>query len=112
MRCKLISCEVLFREMCDACSRSPHQLDVEFLPKGLHDLGGKAMAVRLQEAVDRTPDAIYDAVFPATDIRKYDDDDGHYLYDENDALSRALPKAHVLRNRSGSGRELRRGSSP
>jgi len=62
MRFKLISCEVLFREMCDACARSPHQVDVEFLPKGLHDLGGKTMSVRLQEAVDRTPWGMYDAI--------------------------------------------------
>ena len=56
MRLKLISCEVLFREMCDACAHSPHQVDLEFLPKGLHDLGRKPMAARLQEAVDRTPE--------------------------------------------------------
>ena len=42
-RLKLIACEVLYREMCDAVARSPHQVDVEFLPKGLHDLGGAAM---------------------------------------------------------------------
>jgi len=62
MRLKLISCEVLFREMCDACAHSPHQVDLEFLPKGLHDLGGKPMAARIQEAVDRTPEGIYEAI--------------------------------------------------
>jgi hypothetical protein len=62
MRLKLISCEVLFREMCDACAHSPHQVDLEFLPKGLHDLGGKAMAAKIQEAVDRTPESTYDAI--------------------------------------------------
>ena len=62
MRFKLISCEVLFREMCDACAHSPHQVDVEFLPKGLHDLGGKAMSIRLQEVVDRTPKGVCDAI--------------------------------------------------
>jgi hypothetical protein len=62
MRLKLIACEVLFREMCDACARSPHQVDVEFLPKGLHDLGGRPMASKIQEAVDRTPEALYDAI--------------------------------------------------
>lgn len=61
MRFKLISCEVLFREMCDACAHSPHQVDPEFLPKGLHDLGGVKMAAKVQEAVDRTP-AGYDAI--------------------------------------------------
>jgi hypothetical protein len=62
VRLKLISCEVLFREMCDACARAPHQVDVEFLPKGLHDLGRKPMAAKIQEAVDRTPDGTYQAI--------------------------------------------------
>ena len=62
MRLKLISCEVLFREMCDACAHAPHQVDPEFLPKGLHDLGRKPMAAKLQEAVDRLPEGIYDAI--------------------------------------------------
>ena len=62
MRLKLISCEVLFREMCDACAHSPHQVDLEFLPKGLHDLGSKAMAAKIQEVVDRTPEGVYDAI--------------------------------------------------
>ena len=62
MRLKLISCEVLFREMCDACARSPHQVDPEFLPKGLHDLGGKPMTAKIQEVVDRTPEGAYDAI--------------------------------------------------
>jgi len=62
MRFKLISCEVLFREMCDACAHAPHQVDPEFLPKGLHDLGRKPMAAKLQEAVDRTPEGVYDAI--------------------------------------------------
>jgi hypothetical protein len=62
MRFKLISCEVLFREMCHACARAAHQVDVEFLPKGLHDLGGKPMAAKLQEVVDRTPEGVYAAI--------------------------------------------------
>ena len=39
MKLKLIACEVLSREMWFAAARAPHQVDVEFLPKGLHDLG-------------------------------------------------------------------------
>jgi hypothetical protein len=62
MRLKLISCEVLFREMCEACAHSPHQVDVDFLPKGLHDLGGKPMAAKIQEMVDRTQEGRYDAI--------------------------------------------------
>ena len=36
--------------------------DVEFLPKGLHDLGGKPMAAKIQESVDRVPEGVYDAI--------------------------------------------------
>lgn len=62
MRLKLISCEVFFREMCDACAHAPHPVDVEFLPKGLHDVGGRPMAAKIQEAVDCTPRGVYDAI--------------------------------------------------
>jgi hypothetical protein len=62
MRLKLISCEVLYREMCAVLARSPHQVDVEFLPKGLHDSAGARMREQLQEAVDRVDAAQYDAV--------------------------------------------------
>ncbi len=62
MRLKLISCEVLYREMCHLAARSINQVDVEFLPKGLHDLGGALMCRRLQEVVDRTEPERYDAV--------------------------------------------------
>ena len=62
MRLKLISCEVLYREMCAAVARSPHQVDIEFLPKGLHDLGGPAMRARLQEAADRVDATQHEAV--------------------------------------------------
>jgi len=62
MRLKLISCEVLYREMCDAVARSPHQVDVEFLPKGLHDLGGARMRDELQRMVDAVETRKYEAV--------------------------------------------------
>ena len=62
MRLKLITCEVLFREMCYVVARSPHQVDLEFLPKGLHDLGGGPMRERLQQVVDSVDPTRYDAV--------------------------------------------------
>ncbi|MGA2963347.1 MAG: DUF1638 domain-containing protein [Candidatus Korobacteraceae bacterium] len=62
MRPKLIACEVLYREVCDAVARSSEIVDVEFLPKGLHDMGGKAMSVKLQEAVQRVPEHQYEAI--------------------------------------------------
>jgi hypothetical protein len=62
MRLKLISCEVLFREMCALVARSPHQIDVEFLPKGLHDLGSGDMLARVQAVLDRADEPKYEAV--------------------------------------------------
>jgi hypothetical protein len=62
MRYKVISCEVFHREICFAASRSPHTVDLEFLPKGLHDIGASGMVARLQAAVDRVEQGRYDAI--------------------------------------------------
>ena len=62
MRLKLISCEIFYREMCAAVARSPHRVDLEFLPKGLHDIGSAKMSARLQEAVDTVDAERYQAV--------------------------------------------------
>jgi len=62
MRLRLIACEVLLREICDAVARSPHQVDVEFLEKGLHDYGGPAMRKELQFKIDATDPSKYDAI--------------------------------------------------
>ncbi|MBM3802278.1 MAG: DUF1638 domain-containing protein [Acidimicrobiia bacterium] len=61
-RFKLISCEVMFREMCAVLARSPHQVDVEFVTKGLHDLGAAAMQRGLQEKIDQSDLARHDAL--------------------------------------------------
>ncbi len=62
MRYLLIGCEVLLRELADAIARSPHTIDVDFLSKGLHDLGGVRMREALQTAVDHAEPARHDAV--------------------------------------------------
>lgn len=62
MRLKLLACEVLYREVCAAVARSPHQVDIQFLSKGLHNQGGTAMRQRLQEVVDRVDADCCDAV--------------------------------------------------
>jgi Protein of unknown function (DUF1638) len=62
MRLRLISCEIFFREMCSALARSPHIVDVEFLPKGLHDVGSEEMQKRLQAAINRIDNSSYDAI--------------------------------------------------
>ena len=62
MRLRLISCEIFYREMCHVVARSPHTVDVEFLPKGLHDVSSEEMRARLQAALDRIDNSPYDAV--------------------------------------------------
>jgi len=62
LRLKLIACEILFRELCAAASRSPNRVDLEFLPKGLHDLGQAGMSSRLEDVLGRVDESVYDAV--------------------------------------------------
>ena len=62
MRLKLIACEVMYRELCWTLARSPHQVDAEFLPKGLHDLGATPMLERLQAVVDAVDESRYDGI--------------------------------------------------
>ncbi len=62
MHLKLIACEILCREFCWAAARSPHRVDVEFLPKGLHDIGQIGMNARLVEALEAVDSQPCDAV--------------------------------------------------
>jgi hypothetical protein len=62
VRLKAISCEILYREMCAAVARSANQVDLEFLPKRLHDLGAPGMLRRLQAALDAVDESRYEAV--------------------------------------------------
>ncbi len=62
MRLKLIACEIFYRELCAAAARSPHTVDIEFLAKGLHDIGCAGMLARLQAAVDGVKDRSYAAL--------------------------------------------------
>lgn len=62
MRFKLLSCEVFYREMCRVVSESPHTVDLEFLPKAMHDLGADGMRTRVQSALAAVPEQRYDAI--------------------------------------------------
>jgi hypothetical protein len=62
MKLKLISCEIFYREMCAAVASSPHRVDIEFLPKGLHDLPSDEMTSRVQAVIDALPEGVYDAI--------------------------------------------------
>ncbi|OGV56881.1 MAG: hypothetical protein A2017_05080 [Lentisphaerae bacterium GWF2_44_16] len=60
MKLKLICCEIFYREACYVASRSKNRVDVEFLPKGMHDLESGDMRLKLQAAIDRNSDSDYD----------------------------------------------------
>jgi hypothetical protein len=62
MHLLLIGCGVLLRELSDAIVHSPHLIDAQFLPAGLHDAGAKPMRQRIQEAVDAAEGKHYDAI--------------------------------------------------
>jgi hypothetical protein len=59
---KLIACEIFYRELSAAVARSTNRVDVEFLPKGLHDAGQATMSARLNAALDAVDTAQYEAV--------------------------------------------------
>jgi hypothetical protein len=62
MRLKLIACEIFYRELSAAVARSVNQVDIEFLPKGLHDVGQAGMSARLKQALDAVDESKYEAV--------------------------------------------------
>jgi len=62
MRLKLISCEVLAREMTTVLTRTPNQVELELLSMGLHEIGCEGMRERLQDAIDRADVGGFDAV--------------------------------------------------
>ena len=51
-RVKFLGCEILHREACRLASESPFVVDLQFMPKGLHDLSTAKMLETLQAAVD------------------------------------------------------------
>jgi hypothetical protein len=59
---KLIACEILYRELCAAVARSVNQVDVEFVPKGLHDIGQAGMSARLGEILSAVDESKYEAI--------------------------------------------------
>jgi len=61
MRLKAICCQVLTREINSAISRSPHAIELEVLPMGLHDLGA-SMRPHLQERIDAADGDGFEAI--------------------------------------------------
>lgn len=61
MRFKSIFCQVFTREMEDVVVRSPHSIELESVPMGLHELGVD-MRSHLQERIDAADGGGYDAI--------------------------------------------------
>jgi hypothetical protein len=61
VRFKVISCQILTREMNQVLTASPQSIDVEFLTMGLHDLGA-SMSSHLQKRIDEADSDGYDAI--------------------------------------------------
>lgn len=61
MYCKIIACEIAFREICSCAARSTNLHDPEFLIQGYHDnpVLGKE---KIQERIDAVPDGKYDVI--------------------------------------------------
>jgi hypothetical protein len=62
VRLKLIACEIFYRELCAAVARSVNRIDIEFLPKGLHDIGQAGMSARLGERLAAVDESQYEAI--------------------------------------------------
>lgn len=89
MNLKLISCEIFYREMCAAVARSPNRVDVEFLPKGLHDIGSAEMRATVQETLDKVDGDSYEAV-----VFGYGLCNNGLHHIESRSLPIVLPRAH------------------
>ena len=62
MKYKLFACEILFRELCSLAASSPNVIDLEFLSKGLHDIGRVEMSSLLAQRIAAVDESQYDAI--------------------------------------------------
>jgi hypothetical protein len=62
VKLKVVCCEVFSRELDLLSKDCQHELEIELLPKGLHDLGQEKMLARMQETVDANSGQGFDAI--------------------------------------------------
>lgn len=62
MNLKLVACEILYRELCAVIARSVNKIDLEFLPKGLHDIGQQGMSAKIRDIVAQVDESRYEAI--------------------------------------------------
>lgn len=58
---KVFACEIAFREICYAASRTPNIVDLEFLTQGLHDTPSAGCA-EIQKRINAVPAGKHDAI--------------------------------------------------
>ncbi len=61
-RFKLLSCEIIYREVCLLAAQSRHIIDVKFLRKGLHDAGQEKMRQTIQDHISSCDKETYNAI--------------------------------------------------
>ncbi len=59
---KVISCEILSRELYYCAALSQNIIDITILDKGLHDIGATIMRERIQAEIDKVDSDKYDAI--------------------------------------------------
>lgn len=59
---KLIGCEIMFREICLCAAKSSNIIDLQFMPKNLHDIGKEKMSAMLQEEINKVDIDRYEAI--------------------------------------------------
>lgn len=52
----------MYREVCEAIARSVNQIDVRFMPKGLHDIGSEKMHAYLAQVIEEVDTENYEAI--------------------------------------------------
>lgn len=62
MNLKLIACNVMEKELQFAIQDSPHTVEPEFLPMGLHDKGGKKLLTYLSDRIANVKTDSFDAI--------------------------------------------------
>lgn len=65
MKYLLIACKVFYREVCYCVSQSPHEVDIHFLPQGIHNYGKKGMREGIAKTLSGIDEARYDAILLA-----------------------------------------------
>ena len=62
MKLIIVTCEIIFREVCHCVSQSKNVVDIRSLRKGLHDLGCREMSEAIQQEINQISKENYEAI--------------------------------------------------